>query len=77
MTTPKKGPRKRGAGDSTPVQNCRQDQGGHENDRSYLASLANMRNELRMPVNAIIEYSEMLLEDAIREDLPLLPRLFG
>ncbi|RJQ56889.1 MAG: response regulator [Nitrospiraceae bacterium] len=37
---------------------------GHEADRSYRASLANLRNELRMPVNAVIEYSEMLLEDA-------------
>ncbi|MBI5075780.1 MAG: sigma 54-interacting transcriptional regulator [Nitrospirae bacterium] len=35
-----------------------------EADRSYRASLANLRNELQMPVNAVIEYSGMLLEDA-------------
>ncbi len=36
----------------------------HESDRSYRASLANLRNDLQMPINAVIEYSGMLLEDA-------------
>ena len=35
-----------------------------EADRDKGNSLANMRHELRTPVNAIIGYSEMLLEDA-------------
>lgn len=36
----------------------------HEADRSSRAFLANLRNELQMPANAVIEYSGMLLEDA-------------
>ncbi|MBA4374139.1 MAG: two-component system response regulator [Thermodesulfovibrio sp.] len=39
----------------------------HETDRSYRASLANLRNELQIPVNAVIEYSGMLLEDAKKQ----------
>lgn len=63
MTIPARGPRKKRPGKSTPIQRCKTDQ-GHETDRSYRASLANLNNELHMPVNAVIEYSEMLLEDA-------------
>jgi signal transduction histidine kinase len=36
----------------------------HEGDLSQRAFLANLRHELRTPINAIIGYSEMLLEDA-------------
>ncbi len=39
----------------------------HETERSCRASLANLRNELQMPVNAVIEYSGMLLEDAKKQ----------
>ena len=63
MTIPARGPLKKRPGKSTPTQRCKTDQ-GHEADRSYRASLANLRNELQMPVNAVIEYSKMLLEDA-------------
>jgi signal transduction histidine kinase len=37
---------------------------GCEGDFSHRAFLANLRHELRTPINAIIGYSEMLLEDA-------------
>lgn len=37
---------------------------GPEPDLSQRAFLANLRHELRTPINAIIGYSEMLLEDA-------------
>jgi len=40
-----------------------QDQ-AQETHRDKSDFLANMRHELRTPVNAIIGYSEMLLEDA-------------
>lgn len=63
MTIPGRGSLKKGPGKSTPTQRCKTDQ-GHEAGRSYRASLANLRNELQMPVKAVIEYSEMLLEDA-------------
>jgi len=63
MTIPSRGPLKKRPGKSTPTQRCEADQ-GHEADRSYRASLANLRNDLHMPVNAVIEYSGMLLEDA-------------
>lgn len=63
MTIPKQDSLKKRPGKSTPLQRCKTDQ-GHEADRTYRASLANLRTELRMPVNAVIEYSEMLLEDA-------------
>jgi len=63
MTIPTQGPLKKRPGESTPLQKRKTDQ-GHKADRSYRASLANLRNELQMPVNAVIEYSEMLLEDA-------------
>jgi DNA-binding NtrC family response regulator len=35
-----------------------------ETDRSYRIMLADMRDRMRAPVNAVIEYSRMLLEDA-------------
>jgi DNA-binding NtrC family response regulator len=38
-----------------------------ETGRSQRIFLANLRNGLRMPVNAVIEYSEMLLEDANKQ----------
>jgi DNA-binding NtrC family response regulator len=63
MTIPAQGPLNKRPGESTPTQRCKTDQ-GHEEDRSCRASLANLRNELQMPVNAVVEYSEMLLEDA-------------
>lgn len=63
MTIPARSSLKKRPGKSTLTQRCKTDQ-GHEADRSYRASLANLRNELRMPVNAVIEYSGMLLEDA-------------
>ena len=36
-------------------------------DLSERAWLANLRHELRTPINAIIGYSEMLLEDAANQ----------
>ena len=63
MTIPERGPLKKKPGKSTPTQQCGTDQ-VHEVERSDRAALANLRNGLRMPVNAVIEYSEMLLEDA-------------
>ena len=38
-----------------------------ETGRSQRIFLANLRDGLRMPVNAVIEYSEMLLEDANKQ----------
>ena len=63
MTIPARGPLKKRSGKDISAQRHETDQ-GHEADRSYRASLANLRNELHMPVNAVIEYSEMLIEDA-------------
>lgn len=63
MTIPEQGPLKKRPGKSSPTQSSKTDQ-GHEADRSYQAYLANLRNELQMPVDAVIEYSGMLLEDA-------------
>ena len=37
---------------------------GHDADRTQWAVLSNLRHELRTLLNAIIGYSEMLLEDA-------------
>lgn len=37
---------------------------GREPDLPQRAFLANLRHELRTPINAIIGYSEMLIEDA-------------
>ena len=60
MMPPKRGKRTRT--NLTP----RQCQGGHEQetDRSRRVFLADRRDRLREPVSAIIEYSELLLEDA-------------
>jgi len=63
MTIPSRGSFKKRPGNSTPPNGCKTDQGDGA-DRSYRASLANLRNELQMPVKAVIAYSEMLLEDA-------------
>ena len=41
----------------------------HEDDRSKRASIAGIRHELRTPINAIIGYSEMLLEDSQADEL--------
>jgi signal transduction histidine kinase len=40
----------------------------HEGDLSQRAFFANLRHELRTPINAIIGYSEMLIEDADEKD---------
>jgi DNA-binding NtrC family response regulator len=63
MTIPQRGPLKKKPGKSAPTEQCGTDQ-AHEVERSDRAVLANLRNGLRMPVNAVIEYSEILLEDA-------------
>lgn len=56
-----------------PVKSLLVQKGGRDpgliSDRSYRALLANLFSELRMPVDAVIEYSEMLLEDAKKEKL--------
>src|SRR5574341_1359017 len=63
MTSPgRRAPAKK-TGESVPAQRYGTDQ-GPESERSHRAFLANLRAGLRMPVNAIIEYSAMLLEDA-------------
>lgn len=66
MTVPKRGSFKKRQEKRTQTQICRRDE-AHEADRSYRAFLANLRSELRTPVNAIIEYSGMLLEDAKKQ----------
>lgn len=63
MTIPQRGPHKKGPGKSTVTERCETEQ-AHEVKRSDRALLANLRNGLRMPLHAVIEYSEMLLEDA-------------
>lgn len=63
MTIPQRGPRKKRPGKSTMTERCETDQ-AHEVNRSDRALFANLRNGLRMPVHAVIEYSLMLLEDA-------------
>lgn len=45
------------------LQQCKGGQ-GQETDRSERVFLADMRDRLRAPVSAVIEYSELLLEDA-------------
>lgn len=63
MTIPAQGSPKKRPGKSTPPQTCKTYQ-EHEAGRFDRASLANLCNELQMPVNAVIEYTEILLEDA-------------
>ena len=60
MTPPKHG--KQTTSNSTP-ERCKSGQ-EPEIDRSYRIMLADMRDRMRAPVNAVIEYSELLLEDA-------------
>ncbi len=66
MTIPQRGPLKKRPGKSTMTERCETDQ-APEVKRSDRALLANLRNGLRMPVHAIIEYSLMLLEDAKKQ----------
>jgi signal transduction histidine kinase len=48
----------------------------HEARRAQRAFWAHMRHELRTPINAIVGYSEMLLEDAPdRGQTDLIPEL--
>jgi DNA-binding NtrC family response regulator len=67
MTMPQRGSRKKKPGKSTMTKKCETDQ-APEVQRSDRALLANLRNGLRMPVHAVIEYSLMLLEDAKKLD---------
>ena len=66
MTIPERGSLKKKPGKSAPTQPCETGK-AHEVKRSDKALLANLRDGLRMPVNAVIEYSEMLLEDANKQ----------
>jgi DNA-binding NtrC family response regulator len=63
MTNPERGSPKKKPGNNPRDPGC---EAVHapDADRSGRIFLANLREKLRMPVNAIIEYSEMLLEDA-------------
>jgi DNA-binding NtrC family response regulator len=63
MTSPQGGPHKKRPGKNTMTERCETDH-VHEVQRFDRALLANLRNGLRMPVHAVIEYSEILLEDA-------------
>ena len=62
MTNPEQGSPKKNLRKNTQDPRCKTDQ-TLETDRSDRIFLANLRDGLRMPVNAIIEYSAMLLED--------------
>ena len=63
MTNPERGSPKKKPGNNPRDPGCEPDQ-TLEAARSGRIFLANMRDRLRAPVNAVIEYSEMLLEDA-------------
>lgn len=63
MTSPQRDSHKKKPRKSTATERCATEQ-PHEVNRSDRALLANLRNGLRMPVHAVVEYSEMLLEDA-------------
>jgi DNA-binding NtrC family response regulator len=63
MTSPERGSIKKKPGNKTRNPGCETDQ-APEAARSGRLFLANMRDRLRAPVSAVIEYSEMLLEDA-------------
>jgi len=63
MTIPKRSPLKNKQGNKTQDPRCKTDQ-APDTDRSDRIFLASMRDRLRAPVSAVIEYSQMLLEDA-------------
>jgi DNA-binding NtrC family response regulator len=66
MTNPERGSRKKNPGNNA-KDPCGKTDRDPDADRSDRIFLANLRERLRMPVNAVIEYSEMLLEDANKQ----------
>ena len=63
MTSPKRGSTKKNPGNKTQDPRCETDQ-APEAARSERIFFTTLRERLRVPVNAVIEYSAMLMEDA-------------